>query len=147
MIEKSVVLPCTLARAFELFTSRISLWWPPERRHTGDPSSELFLLASGRFYERARDGREVDLGRVRAWEAPRRLLLDFYPGTDAEHPTEVEVHFGLEEGDALRTRVTVHHRATEASRAIFETRAPRFVASWGVVLPALERAAATLADW
>jgi hypothetical protein len=138
MIEKSVFLPCSQERAFELFTREISAWWPPERRHTSDPSSQMFLLESGRFYERASDGKEVELGRVRAFEAPRRLLLDFYPGTDAAHPTEVEVDFLPEEGG---TRVVIHHRATKASESLFGARAPRYVASWDVVLPALARAA------
>ena len=80
---------------------------------------------------------------MRAWEPPSRLLLDFYPGTDAEHPTEVEVAFRAE-GDG--TRVTVTHRATTASEALFPSRAPRYAASWDVVLPALARAAGTLAS-
>lgn len=142
-IEKSVWLPCAVARSFALFTREVGAWWPPERRHTGDAEGEMFLLESGRFYERARDGREVELGRVRAWEPPSRLLLDFYPGTDAEHPTEVEVAFRAE-GDG--TRVTVTHRATTASEALFPSRAPRYAASWDVVLPALARAAGTLAS-
>ena len=128
-----------------LFTEQVSEWWPPERRHTADPQSELFLLASGRFYERARDGREVELGRVRAWEPPSRLLLDFYPGTDAEHPTEVEVCFTPELG-SKSTRVTVSHRATAKSESLFRERAARFLASWDLVLPSLAKLAAGLVE-
>ena len=140
-LVRSVWLPCTVARAFELFTGEVGAWWPPERRHAGDGGGEMFLLASGRFYERAGDGREVELGRVRAWEPPARLLLDFYPGTDADHPTEVEGAFAAEGEGA---RVTVTHRATAASAALFGPRAPRYAASWDVVLPALARAAGEL---
>ena len=73
IVVKSVTLPLAPAAAFDLFTQRIAEWWPPDRRHTPDPRSEIFLLASGRFYERARDGREVELGLVRAplFLAPR----------------------------------------------------------------------------
>lgn len=141
MIEKSVVLECPPARSFELFTREISAWWPPERRHTNDAQSELFLLESGRFYERARDGREVELGRVVAWEAPTRLVLEWYPGTDAEHPTEVEVKFIALVGDTTRTLVEIEHRPTDASRELFESRAPRYEASWELVFAALSRAA------
>lgn len=137
MIEKTVLLACVQARAFALFTEQIGAWWPPERRHTGDASSAIFLLPSGRFYERASDGREVELGRVRAWEPPARLLLDFFPGTDAAHPTEVEIRF-VPEDDG--TRVVVLHRAGAAGDALFLGRAPRFVGSWDLVLPALARA-------
>lgn len=139
MIVKTVWLPCPPARAFALFTEEASAWWPPERRHTADPESAIVMLASGPFFERARDGAEVQLGRVRAWEPPARLLLDFYPGTDSAHPTEVEVTF-VAEGDG--TRVTVAHRATPASAELFGSRAPRYAASWDLLLASLGRAAA-----
>ncbi len=144
IVEKSILLACAPADAFRCFTEQASAWWPPERRHTGDTESEIFLREEGRFYERARDGREVELGRVRAWEPPARLLLDFFPGTDAEHPTEVEVLFAAEPGSERTTRVTVLHRATAASEALFSSRASRFVASWDLLLPALARTAARL---
>ena len=139
MIEKSVVLPCDPERAFALFTRRVGEWWPQERRHTGDPASAMFLEPTGRFYERGKDGREVELGRVRVWEAPHRLVLDWYPGTDAEHPTEVEVLFAPEPAG---TRVLVQHRPTKASEALFSSRAPRYQSSWDLVLAALARAGA-----
>ena len=137
-IEKSVLLPCGRARAFALFTEEAGAWWPPDRRHTGDPTSRIAMLESGRFYEEARDGHVVELGRVRVWEPPDRLVLDFYPGTDAEHPTEVEVRF-VDEGSS--TRVCITHRPTAASAALWSTRAPRYVASWTLVLAALAQAA------
>ena len=93
MIEKSAFLVCAPARAFTLFTERASDWWPEGLRHTSDPRSEIRMLADGRFWERAGDGHEVELGRVLVWEPAQRLILDFYPGTDAEHPTEVVVRF------------------------------------------------------
>ena len=68
MITKSVFLPLAQAAAFDLFTTKINVWCPPENRHTGDPLSTLFMQASGRFYERGNDGREVELGKVLTWE-------------------------------------------------------------------------------
>ena len=141
LLHKTVVLACPPARAFMLFTEQISEWWPPERRHTGDPHSQLQMVESGRFWERSAEGREVELGRVRRWDPPERLVLDWYPGTDAEHPTEVEIHF-VAEGEA--TRVTVLHRPTPVSAALWSSRAPRYDASWALVLAALEHASAGL---
>jgi len=134
VIDKSVVLPCAPERAFAIFTGEISRWWPPERRHTDDPASRITLDAAGPFYEEAADGTTVPLGRVRAWEPPARLLLDFYPGTDPDRTTEVEVAFEAE-GDG--TRVRVLHRPTAASADVFDGRAGSFVRSWDLVLPAL----------
>ena len=143
MIDKSVVLPCGPDRAFALFTGEISRWWPPERRHTSDPSSRITLSAGGAFFERAADGTTVDLGRVRVWEPPARLVLDFYPGTDPEHPTAVEIAFSPE-GDGTRVRVV--HRPTAASAALFDQRAPTFARSWDIVLGGLLDDAGDLPD-
>ena len=92
-LTKTVVLACGIDRAFALFTEHASAWWPAERRHTADATSEIMMLAGGRFYERGRDGKEVELGRVRDWQPPTRIVLDWYPGTDAEHPTAVTITF------------------------------------------------------
>jgi Activator of Hsp90 ATPase homolog 1-like protein len=139
MIEKSVVLACARERAFALFTERASDWWPELLRHTGDAGSQITLLASGRFWERAADGREVELGRVTAWEPPSRLALDFYPGTDALHPTEVVIRCAAE---GERTRVVVQHRPKLASADQWASGAPRFEHSWELMLGALEDAVA-----
>lgn len=134
MIKNSVLLACAPERAFALFTEAASEWWPEARRHTKDPASTITLSPAGRFWERAADGHEVELGRVREWEPPRRLVLDFYPGTDAQHPTDVTITF-VAEGDG--TRVTVEHRPTPVSDELWKQRAPRFEQSWEAVLGAL----------
>ncbi len=137
MISKSVLLPLPPAQAFELFTARIGQWWPEDRRHLNDPNSELFLLEIGRFYERASDGTELELGRVRLWESPHRVVLDFFVGTDAGHPTEVDIRF---EAAAEGTRVSVSHRSSESSAELWDKRAPIFGRSWDAVLSALRAA-------
>jgi uncharacterized protein YndB with AHSA1/START domain len=139
MMTKSVLLPLSQVTAFELFTLRIGEWWPPNRRHTGDPESEIFLLPGGRFYERARDGHEVELGKVRIWQAPRLIVLDFFVATGADNPTEVEIAFTAEAGG---TRVTVIHRPKPESENLWSARMPRYQQSWDIVLAALARAAA-----
>lgn len=138
MIEKHVILPCGVEEAFALFTRRIGEWWPPERRHTKDPASLIVLSADGPFFERASNGHEVPLGRVLEWDAPVRIVLDWYPGTDPEHPTRVEVRFSPE---GAGTRVEVQHGPTAASADLFPLRAPRYDASWDLVLRALRAAA------
>jgi hypothetical protein len=139
VIEQSVVLACARERAFALFTERASDWWPELLRHTGDARSQITLLASGRFWERASDGREVELGRVTAWDPPDCLVLDFYPGTGTQHPTEVTVRFS---GEGEGTRVVVRHVPKPGSAELWEAGAPRFERSWRLVLEALGRAVA-----
>jgi len=134
MIHKSVWLGCTPGRAFALFTGEISDWWPADRRHIRDGDSEIFLLQSGRFFERGGDGKEIDLGRVLSWEAPDRLLLAYYVGNDTQHPTEVEIRF-VPDGEG--TRVTVDHRTLPGCEELWSRREPILDRSWDSVLAAL----------
>jgi uncharacterized protein YndB with AHSA1/START domain len=134
MITRTVALACTVERAFELFTGQASSWWPHGRRHTPDPASRIVFEPLGRFFERASDGREVELGRVLEWTPPRRLVLDFFIGTGPAEPTFVVVEFAAE---AEGSRVTVLHRPRPASQAAWDRRAPAFAASWEALLTAL----------
>ncbi len=134
MIVKTVVLACEPGRAFALFTEHAGLWWPAARRHTKDASSTIRMEAAGRFFERSSDGKEVELGVVRHFAAPSRLLLDWYPGTGPEHPTQVEVTF---EAVAGGTRVTVRHSQGSAGSAAFARNAAAYDKSWDLVLAAL----------
>lgn len=140
MIHKTIVLPCDCQRAFVLFTEQIDTWWPPSRRHCDDPHSMIVLSQAHGFFEVDRAGHRTVLGEIKVWDRPRRIVLDWYPGTDADHPTRVEVRFeAVEEG----TKVMVEHGPTPASGPLFDKRAPKYDASWDLVLAAFGDAAAT----
>lgn len=128
------MLRCRPERAFALFTDHAGEWWPPERRHTKDAASQIRIEASGRFYERATDGTEVELGVARLFSPPHRLLLDWFPGTGKDHPTQVEVLF---EAQGAGTRVTIIHRAGRAGDVLFEGKVSAYLGSWDLVLAAL----------
>jgi uncharacterized protein YndB with AHSA1/START domain len=134
MIRKTVVLACDPQRAFELFTERAGQWWPADRRHTNDAASSIFVEPGGRFFERSRAGAEVELGVVRVFEPPRRLVLDWYPGTGPKAPTRLEVRF---EAEADGTRVTITHTAGAAGDERFNRNAKAYRRSWDSVLAAL----------
>ena len=138
MIRKTVLLACGPEKAFDLFVNRAGEWWPVDRRHTKDPASAIRLERSGRFFERATDGREVELGIVRLFDAPRRLILDWYPGTGPQQPTAVEITF---EAESDGTRVTVEHREGPQSTDVYPLRAPAYEKSWTLVFAAWEGAA------
>lgn len=140
MIHKTVTLRCSIGRAFRLFTEHAGEWWPEDRRHTRDAASGIVLepAPGGRFYERARDGREVELGVVRVFEPDERLVLDWYPGTGPAAPTQVEVRFEpVREG----TRVIVLHTEGPAGEELYRRRVEAYDRSWDLVLGALSRAA------
>jgi hypothetical protein len=141
MMTKSVLLPLAVDAAFVLFTEKISLWWLADRRHSKDFASKLYLQASGRFNEVASDGTEVELGKVTTWEAPHRIILDFYIATGPDHPTQAVITFTAE---ADGTRVTVVHTPKQESDNLWKDRAPRYAQSWQAVLDALATAGRTL---
>lgn len=115
----------TPARAFEVFTREIGLWWRPNPMFRFTPRSPGVLAfepgEGGRFTETLPSGKVFEIGRIRAWEPPSddegakgngRLVFGwrqatFTPGQD----TEVEVRF---EAVGEETRVTVEHRGWDS---------------------------------
>jgi len=138
VIEKSVRLACDPERAFRLLTEEAGAWWPPERRHTKDPGSVIRIEAAGRFYERAIDGREVELGIVRVFSPPRRLVLDWFPGTGPSQPTHVEIVLREDDGGTL---VRLTHRAGPYGADEYTRNVAAYERSWSLVLAAWSRAA------
>jgi hypothetical protein len=132
VIVRDVTLPLAPDAAFHLFTARIDDWWPPERRHAG-PGARV-VLTPERFAEERDDGTIVPLGRVREWAPAERLVLDFFPGTGPDDPTEVTVLFVPDE---TGTRLTVRHGPGGIRPDLWESRAPRYGPSWDLVLAAV----------
>ncbi len=68
-----VDVACPPEHGFDVWTSRIDLWWP--RDHTVGEAVSVHLVEGigGRIYELDADGTERDWGRVTAWDPPRRL--------------------------------------------------------------------------
>jgi len=104
-------VPASPERAFEAFTAEIGQWWRPNGLFQFTPRSPGVLSfepgPEGRLVETLASGRVFEIGKVRAWEPPRRLVFgwrqaSFAPGQD----TEVEVTF---EAVGEETRVTVQH--------------------------------------
>ena len=128
-----MLLPCPPERAFHLLTQDAGAWWPSDRRHTKDPKSSIVIDAGGRFYERAADGTEVELGVVRVFEPPRRLVLDWYPGTGPAEPTHVEI---LLVAEGASTRVHLVHGAGAHSADSYAKRSAAYEKSWTLVFAA-----------
>jgi uncharacterized protein YndB with AHSA1/START domain len=125
-IRKTVLVDFAPADAFDLFTTRISSWWPV-RSHSygGDAVTGVVLEpeVGGRVYEVTDEG-EQDWARVRAFDPPNGFVLEWLIG-DASG-TEVEVTFAPE---GPGSRVVLEHRG-------FATADPRgrYESGWDVVL-------------
>jgi uncharacterized protein YndB with AHSA1/START domain len=104
------------ARAFEVFTQEVGLWWRPNGLFQFTPRGAGVLAfepgEGGRFTETLANGQVFEIGRVRAWEPPSRLVFGWRQATFTRgQDTEVEVRF-----DAVgkETRVTVEHRGWDS---------------------------------
>ena len=99
------------SRVFEAFTAEIGAWWRPNALfQTGrHPDGKLSIEPGldGRLLETHADGDVDEIGRIRAWEPPVRLVLTWRPISFAADQ-ETEVHVRFEPVDGV-TRVVVEH--------------------------------------
>ena len=113
-IEKSVVVRCDPARAFQAFTAEIGQWWPLQMFSVAQGKARTATIepkSGGRIYETAEDGSTHDWGRVLSWSPPSGLAMTWHPGRAADLHTVVELSFAAENG---ATRVRLVHRGWEA---------------------------------
>ena len=96
---------------FEAFTAEIGEWWRPNGlfQPSRGPGGRLSLEpgVDGRLIETHADGEVDEIGRIRAWEPPERLVLTWRP-TSFSADQETEVHVRFEPVDGI-TRVVVEH--------------------------------------
>ena len=113
-VRKSIVVKADAAHAFEVFTARISNWWPRSHSVGASPQTSVVMepRSGGRWYEIGQDGSQCNWGKVLAFEPPSRLLLAWQISGDWKYDpdlvTEVEVKFTSLGGG--ETRVELEHR-------------------------------------
>jgi Activator of Hsp90 ATPase homolog 1-like protein len=130
-VVRSITVPLSPARAFELFTSRMTDFWPKEHSIGSAELVEVVVepRVGGRWFERGVDGTECEWGRVAVWEPPRKVVLLWQIGAnwqyDPDFETEVEVTFT--EDVSAHARVQLRHTnlqrygdAAEQMRAAFD---------------------------
>jgi uncharacterized protein YndB with AHSA1/START domain len=132
LLTRTIALACTVEHAFAVFTDKVDLWWPRAHRRNRDA---MLSFDGAALVERDADGTVWTMGRVTAMEPPRRLALEWFPGSPAA-PTSVEVRFA---SSANGTVITVTHRAVSAgAEAAWPERVALFTKGWDTVLPALK---------
>lgn len=113
----SLRVQATQARAFEAFTDEISSWWKQNGMFFFTPRSPGVVSfetgPQGRLIETLPNGKVFEIGKIRVWDPPARLVVGwrqatFAPGQD----TEVDVRFEPVGED--ETRVTVEHRGWDS---------------------------------
>jgi uncharacterized protein YndB with AHSA1/START domain len=101
----------TAERTFAAFVEEIGAWWRPSLLFETTPRAGRLSFEpgpDGRLIETRAGGKVFEIGRIRVWEPPHRLVFSW---RQANFPidlhTEVEVTF---EGVGEETRVSVEHR-------------------------------------
>ncbi len=121
-LEKSIIVPCAPARAFQAFTAEIGQWWPLSTHSVAQDKARAVTIeprVGGRVFETDADGGRSDWGEVLEWAPPHRLVMTWHPGRAAANGEAFEVSFSAEGGG---TRVTLVHRGwdsrgTDAAKA------------------------------
>jgi uncharacterized protein YndB with AHSA1/START domain len=132
-LEIEFSVDCEAARAFDLWTRRMSMWWPNGHSVSADPGLTVTFEphVGGRIFERTEEGDEHDWGEVLAWEPPRRVVYLWHLRFDRSDATEVEVSFDpAGEG----TEVRIVHRGWERLGAAAEERRERNRKGWAGVI-------------
>jgi uncharacterized protein YndB with AHSA1/START domain len=134
-VHESVHVGCPVEEAFALFTTRMGEWWPLDQASYGGERAQDICLeprVGGRFFERFRDGDELQVGTVIACEPPTRITFT-WTTADWEGETEVEVTFTAQhEG----TRVDLSHRGFDRIGPLGPDAAEKFRGGWPGVMQA-----------
>jgi hypothetical protein len=139
-IRKSFTVRAGREKAWAVFTAGFGRWWPKTHFIGDSPLTDAAIepREGGRWYGVHEDGVERPWGRVKVWDPPARLVLDWqisheWGYTENLH-TDVEVVFTAIGED--ETRIDFEHRGLEAfgdSEAAAQTRSG-MDRGWGLIL-------------
>lgn len=132
-VVKNVTVPCSVERAFDLFTSQISAWWPLPTHSVGQSEShtvEMDCRPGGQIVESVADGTRETWGTITEWAPTHRVEFSWHPGQSDAEATHVAVTF---EESGNGTLVTLTHTGWEMRADGFEAR-HRYDTGWDVVL-------------
>ena len=134
-LRLSYEIDCPADHAFEVWTTRLSTWWPPGHSTSGDPDTQVVLepRLGGRIFERTPDGVEIDWGVITHWEPPTRLGYEWHIGRAAGESTDVELTFVDLADD--RTRLDIVQSGWERLGDEGEAYRNANTSGWGALIP------------
>jgi hypothetical protein len=128
-------LRCDVEHAFDVWTTRTSLWWPAGHSVSAAPGLRVTIepWVGGRIFERTPEGIEHDWGEVTLWEPPRRLRYLWHLRRDRADATDVLIVFSPAGED--HCRVSIEHRGWERLGAAGPDWRQANQAGWSGLLP------------
>ena len=134
-LRMSFEVDCPAEHAFDVWTNKISRWWPADHSVSGENGLLVVLEGrpGGRIFERTSTGDEFEWGEVTVWEPPTRLAYLWHLRGDRADATEVEITF-VDQGN-LTTRVEIEHRGWERLGGSTQAWRDANQAGWHTLLP------------
>ena len=114
-VRKTVHVKVPIARAFEVFTSGLTRWWPHDHGVGKKPIQKVLMepRLGGRWLEISQDGTETPVATITLWEPPHRVALLWQINAkwqpDATMRSEVDVRFTADGPNATDVEL-VHHK-------------------------------------
>lgn len=113
-VRKSIRVNAPVARAFDVFTTGLTLWWPENHGVGKKPIAKVLMepKLGGRWLEIAEDGTETTVATITTWAPPHHLVMLWQVNAqwkpDASMRSEVDVRF-IADGDATLVEL-LHHK-------------------------------------
>jgi uncharacterized protein YndB with AHSA1/START domain len=95
-VRKTVTVPASPQRAFELFTAGIGEWWPLATHSVGQQQAAGVVFGEGvggEIVESLADGTASVWGTVTRWQPPHLVAYTWHAGTPVAEASTVEVTF------------------------------------------------------
>ncbi len=114
-VRKSIRVKAPIALAFDVFTSGLTKWWPPNHGIGKKPIQKVFMepRLGGRWLEISEDGVETSVATITIWQPPDRVVLLWQVNAkwqpDATMKSEVDVRFSADGANATLVEL-VHHK-------------------------------------
>jgi hypothetical protein len=134
-LRLSYEIECSADHAFDVWTTRLTTWWPKGHTTSGDPETSVVLepRLGGRIFERTPDGTEIDWGVITTWDPPVQLGYRWHIGREAEQATDVELRF-VDLGND-RARLDIVQSGWERLGDEGEAYRNANTAGWGALIP------------
>ena len=136
-VVKSIEVPCSQARAFDIFVD-MPTWWPLDKRsmslmRAGGPAKSLAVepREGGRIVETALDDAEHHWGTFRVYEPHSHVQFDFHMGLPEDQTGQVDVRFTPI--NATTTNVELIHSNWEGYGDMAEMMLNGYGSSWGLL--------------
>ncbi len=122
-VVKTIRVKAPIARAFDVFTSGLTRWWPHNHGIGKKPIQKVMMepRLGGRWLEISEDGTETTVATITLWEPPHRLVLLWQVNAkwqpDKSMKSEVDVRFTKEGPKATLVELKHHKFETMGAEA------------------------------